>query len=238
VLGLVCEKMGERLVVTGLEEEDRRTKHWKTVTVSILLEEESGEDQDKEEDEDTTFEREVWQVTDVTEEDLETTEVLWSKLATSQDTHDRESNVPFVPLRSTLGFGCAREEKNKQQWMTGETPSATARFYSNGRNSYSTLVSCARRPSKMASCSSSPCLVSCSIFVQDPSSKEHVKRTLSKILHRGYLYDNTTSILVKCWTWLNMRVSRLILHDKLMEVTGWKVTDKEKENDLTWIFSW
>jgi hypothetical protein len=27
VLGLVCEKMGERLVVTGLEEEDRRTKH-------------------------------------------------------------------------------------------------------------------------------------------------------------------------------------------------------------------
>jgi hypothetical protein len=39
--------------------------------------------------------------------------------------------------------------------MTGEAPSATARFYSNGRNSYSSLVPCTRRPSKMPSCSSS-----------------------------------------------------------------------------------
>ena len=27
-------------------------------------------------------------------------------------------------------------------------------------------------------------------------------------------------------------MSRWILHDKLMEVMGWKVTDKEKENDF------
>jgi hypothetical protein len=33
--------------------------------------------------------------------------------------------------------------------MSGESPNATARFYSNGRNSYSCLVPCARRPSKM-----------------------------------------------------------------------------------------
>jgi hypothetical protein len=36
------------------------------------------------------------------------------------------------------------------------------------------------------------------------NAREHVKRILSKILHRGYLYDNPTSILVKCWTWPNV----------------------------------
>jgi hypothetical protein len=35
VLGLVCEKMSERVVVTREEEEDRRTRQ-KTVTVSSL----------------------------------------------------------------------------------------------------------------------------------------------------------------------------------------------------------
>ena len=50
--------MAERLVVTGQEEEDRRTGQ-ETGTVSILLEEESGEDQDKGDDEDTTVEREI-----------------------------------------------------------------------------------------------------------------------------------------------------------------------------------
>ena len=44
----------------------------------------------------------------------------------------------------------------------GEAPSATARFYSNGRNSYSCLVPCARRPSKMQAA-----LLPCSVhFVQ------------------------------------------------------------------------
>ena len=46
--------------------------------------------------------------------------------------------------------------------MAGEAPSATARFYSNGRNSYSCLVPCARRPSKMQAA-----LLPCSVhFVQ------------------------------------------------------------------------
>jgi hypothetical protein len=34
--------------------------------------------------------------------------------------------------------------------MTGEAPSATSRFYSNGRNSYSSLVPCVRRTSKIS----------------------------------------------------------------------------------------
>ena len=44
----------------------------------------------------------------------------------------------------------------------GEAPSATARFYSNGRNSYNCLVPCARRSSKMQAA-----LLPCSVhFVQ------------------------------------------------------------------------
>jgi len=51
----------------------RRTRQ-KTFTVSILIEEESGEEEDKEDDEGAADERGIWQVTDVTEDDLETTE--------------------------------------------------------------------------------------------------------------------------------------------------------------------
>ncbi len=43
-------------------------------TVSIRLEEESGGEKDKGDDDGTAEEREIWQVTAVTEEDLETTE--------------------------------------------------------------------------------------------------------------------------------------------------------------------
>ena len=56
-----------------LEEEDRRTRQ-ETVTVSILLEEESGAEKDKDDDVGAAEEREIWQVTTVTEEDLKTTE--------------------------------------------------------------------------------------------------------------------------------------------------------------------
>ena len=38
-----------------------------------------------------------------------------------------------------------------------ERGESIARFYSNGRNRYSCLVPCVRRPSKMASCSSPAC---------------------------------------------------------------------------------
>ncbi len=80
--------------------------------------------------------------------------MLWNRLATPQDTHDQESNAPSAPLAKCTRFGCARDWEDKQQWLDGEAPSATARLYSNGRNSYSFLVPCARRPFKIASCSS------------------------------------------------------------------------------------
>ncbi len=50
---------------------------------------------------------------------------------------------------------CKGRITEQQGLMAGEAPSATARFYSNGRNSYSSLVPCARRTSKMPNCSSS-----------------------------------------------------------------------------------
>ena len=73
LLGLVCEKMTKRVELPRQEEEDRWTRQ-ETTTVSILLEEESGGEKDKSDDDGTAEEREIWQVTAVTEEDLETTE--------------------------------------------------------------------------------------------------------------------------------------------------------------------
>ena len=53
--------------------QDRRTRQ-ETSTVSILLEEESGSEKEKEDDVGDEDETEIWQVTDVTKEVLETTE--------------------------------------------------------------------------------------------------------------------------------------------------------------------
>jgi hypothetical protein len=156
--------------------------------------------------------------------------MLWNRL-TTQDTHDQESNAPSAPLAKCTRFGCARDWKDKQQWLAGEAPSATARFYSNGRNSYSCLVSCARRPSKMQA-ALLPCSVhfvrcfvafvnafalvstGCKTFVQTFETVWYYLfvseklRQLTKFLvwinlHQGYPKVNPTSILVKCWTWLN-----------------------------------
>jgi hypothetical protein len=64
------------------------------------------------------------------------------------------SNAPSAPLAKCTRFGCVWDWGDKQRWLAGEAPSATARFYSNGRNSYSFLVPCERKTSKMTSCSS------------------------------------------------------------------------------------
>ncbi len=56
---------------------------------------------------------------------------------------------------------CKGGEQNNNR-MTGESPIATARFYSNGRNSYRSLVSCVCRSSKMTSYSSFSLIFSCS----------------------------------------------------------------------------
>ena len=71
MLGLVSEKMTDRVVVVRQEEERRVSQE--TVTPTIL-EEEIGEEEDKEDDEVTVDDREICKVTDVTEEDFETTE--------------------------------------------------------------------------------------------------------------------------------------------------------------------
>ncbi len=80
--------------------------------------------------------------------------LLWNRLPTPQDTHDQERNTPSVSLVKCTRFGCARDWEDKQQWLAGEFPSATARLYSNGRNSYSSLVPYTRRSSKIVICAS------------------------------------------------------------------------------------
>ena len=60
----------------------------------------------------------------------------------------KRANASSAPL-SEVGISVVRGIETEQQEMAGEAPSATARFYSNGRNSYSCLVPCACRPSKM-----------------------------------------------------------------------------------------
>jgi hypothetical protein len=73
VLGLVCEKMAERVEVSRQQEETRRIRE-ETVTVDSVDDDDSTAQEDHEDDEGAVTEREIWQVTDVTEEDFETTE--------------------------------------------------------------------------------------------------------------------------------------------------------------------
>ena len=70
VLGLVCEKMSERLVLARQEEEDRRVRQ----EVSRSPQEESVDGQGMVDDDGFPDDREVWEVTHVREEDLETNE--------------------------------------------------------------------------------------------------------------------------------------------------------------------
>ena len=67
---MVCEKMGDRVEVARQLEEFRRIRE-ETVTVDIVDDDDSTAQEDHEDD---ATEREIWQVTDVTEEDFETTE--------------------------------------------------------------------------------------------------------------------------------------------------------------------
>jgi hypothetical protein len=59
--------------VARQEEKDKWIRE-EIVTVGILVDEESTEEEDQEDDEITVDESEIWQVTDVTEKDVETTE--------------------------------------------------------------------------------------------------------------------------------------------------------------------
>ncbi len=73
VLRMVCEKMAERVEVVRQQEEDRRIRE-ETVTVVNLHFDDSTGQEVQEDDEGAADEREICQVTDVTEEDFETTE--------------------------------------------------------------------------------------------------------------------------------------------------------------------
>ena len=70
VLGLVCEKMAERVVFARQEEEDRRVRQ----EVCNSAQEESGDGEGMVDDDCFPDDREVWEVTHVREEDVETTE--------------------------------------------------------------------------------------------------------------------------------------------------------------------
>ena len=65
VLGLVCEKMVERVVSARQEEEDRRARN----EIHSIVEDDPGEEDDMDEDE-----REIWEDTHVSEEEVDTTE--------------------------------------------------------------------------------------------------------------------------------------------------------------------
>jgi hypothetical protein len=70
VLGLVCEKMAERVTLARQEEEDRRVRQ----EVYIITQDESVDQEDMTDDDGFQDDREIWEVTHVSEEDLETTE--------------------------------------------------------------------------------------------------------------------------------------------------------------------
>jgi hypothetical protein len=70
VLGLVCEKMTERVVCARQEEEDRRVRQ----EVRNGPQEELGDGEGMVDDDCFSDDREVWEVTHVREEDVERTE--------------------------------------------------------------------------------------------------------------------------------------------------------------------
>jgi hypothetical protein len=70
VLGLVCDTMAERVALVRQQEEDRRSRQ----EVSNIAQDESVDGEDMVDVEGFQDEREIWEVTHVREEDLETTE--------------------------------------------------------------------------------------------------------------------------------------------------------------------
>jgi hypothetical protein len=79
MLGLVFEKMSEEVMITRSEEEESRERQEETNISSIL--EDTTEEEDQEDDEGDVDKREIWEVTDVTEKDLEIRYVtgLWAR---------------------------------------------------------------------------------------------------------------------------------------------------------------
>ncbi len=70
VLGLVCERMTERVAVVRQEEEDRRVRQ----EACIIVQDASVDDEEMVDDDGFQDDREIGEVTHVHEEDLETNE--------------------------------------------------------------------------------------------------------------------------------------------------------------------
>ena len=68
----ILEKMTERVLLSRQEEEDRRSRQ--EVSNITITQDESVDEEDMSDDEGVQDEREIWQTTHVSEEELETTE--------------------------------------------------------------------------------------------------------------------------------------------------------------------
>ena len=98
VLGLVCEKMAERVAFARQEEEDRRVRQ----EVCNNSQEESGDGEGMVDDDCFPDDREVWEVTHVREEDVETTE---------------GEGVDFLPeLLELVGWGQVDDEETEKDF--------------------------------------------------------------------------------------------------------------------------
>jgi hypothetical protein len=82
VLGLVCAKMAKRVLLVRQTEEDRQLR-LEEDNVATILENDTGEEQDNQDDEGAADERDIWEVAHVTEQDFETTE------GESEDLYDK-----------------------------------------------------------------------------------------------------------------------------------------------------
>ena len=137
--------------------------------------------------------------------------------------------VALRNVRNALALGdlsCARDTENKQQWMTGEAPSATARFYSNGRNSYSSLVPCARRPSKMASYSSFSCLDSCSdqrLCFRSLLFQNFRTNFWNRLVLLVRFVENFTRQLTKLLVWINLHRG----YPTITQLVFWSSADRD-----------
>jgi hypothetical protein len=64
--------MTKRVIQVRQEDEDRRSRQEES-DVDNIVDSESGEEEDKEDDDGVADEKDIWEVTHVTEEDFETT---------------------------------------------------------------------------------------------------------------------------------------------------------------------
>ena len=78
MLGLVCERMTERIALTRQEEEDRRVRQEVYIIAQGSLRDESPDEENTVDTDGFPDHREIWNVTHEREEDLRGTCLEWS----------------------------------------------------------------------------------------------------------------------------------------------------------------